>query len=133
MEEQGWATLKVAEVRQRYTRGRATEDADALAMELYSRFLRREQAETARVKRVLDLVTFEGCQTNALVGYFGEKRDEPCGHCGFCLTGRAVVLPPPGEPGTPDDLLDVPAWKTLGPSSRTPWANPVSRPGSCAG
>ena len=113
LEEQGWAMLKVADVRQRYTRGRETEDADALAFDLYSRFLRREQAETARLKRVLDLVTFAGCQTNALVGYFGEKRDAPCGHCGFCLTGRPVVLPPADAPGTPDELLDLPAWKTL--------------------
>ena len=64
--------LKVADVRQRYTRGRETEDADALAFDLSARFLRREQAEVARLKRVLDLVTHDGCQTNALVGYFGE-------------------------------------------------------------
>ncbi len=57
LEEQGWAMLKVADVRQRYTRGRETEDAEALAFDLASRFLRREQAEVARLRRVLDLVT----------------------------------------------------------------------------
>ncbi len=113
LEEQGWAMLKVADVRQRYTRGRETEDGDALAADLSARFLRREQAEVARLKRVLDLVTRDGCQTNALVGYFGEKRAEPCGHCTFCLTGRAAVLPPTDTPGTPDELLDLPAWQTL--------------------
>ena len=113
LEEQGWATLKVADVRQRYTRGDEDADPAALAFDLDSRFLRREQAEAARLKRVLDLVTFTGCQTNALVGYFGEERKEPCGHCGFCLTGRAVVLPPPEATQTPEELLDLPAWKTL--------------------
>ena len=29
----------------------------------------------------------------ALVGYFGETRAEPCGHCTFCLTGHAQELP----------------------------------------
>ena len=29
----------------------------------------------------------------ALVGYFGELRPEPCGHCTFCLTGVAQRLP----------------------------------------
>jgi hypothetical protein len=28
-----------------------------------------------------------------LVGYFGEARAEPCGHCSYCLTGRAQLLP----------------------------------------
>jgi ATP-dependent DNA helicase RecQ len=27
------------------------------------------------------------------VGYFGETRPEPCGHCTFCLTGIAQRLP----------------------------------------
>jgi len=113
LEEQGLATLKVADVRQRYTRGREMEDAYALAADLYARFERREEAEVVRLKRVLDLVTFDGCQTNALVGYFGEIRAEPCGHCTFCLTGRAAVLPPTDAPGTPDELLDITAWQTL--------------------
>ena len=36
----------------------------------------------------------------ALVGYFGETRTEPCGHCSHCLTGRAQQLPEP-EPKPP--------------------------------
>ena len=46
-----------------------------------------------RIARVVSLVTHEGCQVNALVGYFGEVRAEPCGHCTFCLTGQAQHLP----------------------------------------
>ena len=113
LEEQGWAKLKVADVRQRYTRGHETEDADALAADLAERFTRREQAEIKRLGMVLKLVTREGCQTNALVGYFGEKRVEPCGHCTFCLTGRAAVLPPVPDPPAPEALLDISAWKSL--------------------
>ncbi len=113
IEEQGWGKLKVADVRQRYTRGRETEDADVLAADLAERFTRREQAEIKRLGMVLKLVTREGCQTNALVGYFGEKRGEPCGHCTYCLTGRAAILPPVPDLPSPEDLLDVNAWKAL--------------------
>ncbi len=113
LEEQGWAVLKVADVRQRYTRGREREDADALAFDLSARFLKREQAEAARLKMVLSLITRDGCLTNALVGYFGEKRTDPCGHCTFCLTGRAAEMPPPAETRPPEELLDHAAWQTL--------------------
>jgi ATP-dependent DNA helicase RecQ len=31
----------------------------------------------------------------ALAGYFGETRTQPCGHCTYCLSGRAQHLPEP--------------------------------------
>jgi ATP-dependent DNA helicase RecQ len=31
----------------------------------------------------------------SLVGYFGETRADPCGHCTYCLTGAAQKLPEP--------------------------------------
>jgi ATP-dependent DNA helicase RecQ len=113
LEEQGWGKLKVADVRQRYTRGHETEDADALAADLAERFTRREQAEIKRMGMVLKLITRDGCQTNALVGYFGEKRAEPCGHCTYCLTGHAAVMPPVPDLPTPESLLDMTDWKSL--------------------
>jgi ATP-dependent DNA helicase RecQ len=39
-------------------------------------------------------VTHAGCRTNFLLRYFGEERDEPCGHCTWCATGVATPLPP---------------------------------------
>lgn len=95
MEERGMIELRVADSRLRYFRLRETEDADSLAAELAHRFTAREDAEMARLQRVLDLITLDSCQVNALTGYFGEKRSEPCGHCGFCLTGRQAKLPSP--------------------------------------
>ena len=115
MEEQGWAKLKVADVRQRYTRGHDTEDAAALAADLCRAVHPpRALAEVKRLGMVLKLVTHNGCQTNALVGYFGEKRKEPCGHCTFCVTGQPAAFPPtPGFADAPEALLDIPAWQTL--------------------
>lgn len=94
LEERGCVQLKAADVRQRYSRLRAQEDADALTAELARRFHRREESEIARIAQVLELVEHDGCQTNALVSYFGEERAEPCGHCTWCRTGKAARLPP---------------------------------------
>jgi ATP-dependent DNA helicase RecQ len=99
-EQQGWAELRASEVRQRYQRLRPAEDAAALATELGRRFSTREAQEIARVREIVELVTHDGCQVNALVAHFGEARPAPCGHCTHCLTGVAQTLiagvrPPP--------------------------------------
>lgn len=105
MEERGQIEMRVADVRNRYSRLRPTEDADALAADLADRFHRREAQEAMRLQQVLDLVTRDSCQTNALVGYFGETRDSPCGHCLWCKTHRAQEFPAPGLlPALPADL-----------------------------
>ncbi|MCA9676253.1 MAG: RecQ family ATP-dependent DNA helicase [Kofleriaceae bacterium] len=93
-EEQGLVTLEPSDVRQPYRRLRDHDDVDALADDLVARFERRERSEVARLDDVLALATHAGCQTNALVGHFGERRDQPCGHCSYCATGVAAVLPP---------------------------------------
>ena len=105
LQEQGLAQTQVSEPRQRYTRLRAKEDAGALVAGLLARFEQRERQETSRIQQVLRLVTHEGCQSNALVAHFGQQRAGPCGHCTFCRTGRAQVLPPPRErPALPAGL-----------------------------
>jgi ATP-dependent DNA helicase RecQ len=93
LEERGLVVLRAADVRQRYTRLRPQEDGAALVAELQARFSRRETQEIARVAQVLALATHDACQVNALVGYFGEARTAPCGHCAYCLTGQPIVLP----------------------------------------
>ena len=113
LEERGLAQLRVADVRQRYSRPRPKEDIDALTAELMQRFSRRESQEIGRVQQVLELVTHSGCQTNALVGYFGEVRAEPCGHCTFCKTGKPQKLPPVPPPSPLPDGLDVEAFSAL--------------------
>jgi ATP-dependent DNA helicase RecQ len=102
LEQQGWAEVRVSDVRQRYRRLRETEDAEALVGELARRFEARERQEIARVGKILALITRDGCQVNALVGYFGETRTAPCGHCTYCLGGQAQALPAlPPQPSLP--------------------------------
>jgi len=97
--DQGLVELKVADARQTFTRLAGHADPDTLSAELEERFVRREVAEVGRIRDVLDLVTHDGCQTNRLLAYFGETRDAPCGHCGFCADGVPAELPPaPAHP-----------------------------------
>ncbi len=113
--ERGLIELKVADARQRFFRLRETADADALAAMLGERFLSREKAEVARVRQVIELVTHDGCQTNALIAYFGETRTEPCGHCTWCVSGgRRQKMPASHENAAPLPAgLDVPAFDAL--------------------
>ena len=75
--------------------------------------IRRERGEIGRLRKVLALVTHDGCQVNALVGYFGEKRPGPCGHCTHCLTGWRQQLPEGApRPALPEGL-DVEAITAL--------------------
>jgi ATP-dependent DNA helicase RecQ len=95
LDQQGLVELQPAEVRQRYTLLAFPDSKAELVDNLLERFARRERAETARIESVLELVTHDGCQVSSLVGYFGETRTEPCGHCSHCLTGGAQQLPEP--------------------------------------
>jgi len=103
--EQSWIELAASDVRYRYTIQTNDVNADTVAAELVSRFRRREEQEVRRIQDVLRLAGHSGCLVNALVGYFGEKRNRPCGHCVFCLTGKSQTLPPSRHlPALPDNL-----------------------------
>ena len=113
LEQRGLAELKPADARQRYTVLARPESPEAVVDGLAERFDRREQAETERIERVVSLVTHPGCQVAALVGYFGETRAEPCGHCSFCLSGEPQRLPPPTPLPEIDTVVDARALKSL--------------------
>jgi ATP-dependent DNA helicase RecQ len=111
--EHRWADLKLGDARQTYTRLREIDDCPGLVAELLRRFDEREKSDLARIREVLELATYEGCLTNALVSHFGEVRPDPCGHCGYCVTGRAVRFPatapraPLPGPIMPADLAQI--------------------------
>src|SRR5829696_4169026 len=67
----------------------------------------------AALENLDGLVIHDGCQVCALVGYFGETRTEPCGHCSHCLTGAAQQLSRP-EPKRPiETAVDAEALAAL--------------------
>jgi ATP-dependent DNA helicase RecQ len=95
LEQQGFVELKVADVRQRFTLLARPPSLTELRDRLAERFYRRERSEAERIERVVALVEHDGCQVQALVGYFGETLPDPCGHCTYCLSGTALRLPDP--------------------------------------
>ncbi|RUM40748.1 MAG: RecQ family ATP-dependent DNA helicase, partial [Desulfocapsa sp.] len=62
-------------------------DTAGLIEKLTRRFEHREKSDLSRLQLIVDLCNHEGCKTEFLLNYFGEKRDDNCGHCSFCLNG----------------------------------------------
>jgi len=87
--------IKAAGMRQPYRWLRRPRDTHALADELQQRMLRREEAEIGRLQQVLDFIAMDACQTNALCAHFGERREQPCGHCSWCGQGPTHLRPRP--------------------------------------
>jgi ATP-dependent DNA helicase RecQ len=108
LEQQGLVELQAADARQRYTLLARPASTGDLLDRLAERFDRRERAETSRVAQVVSLVTHDGCQVQALAAYFGETRAEPCGHCTYCLSGRAQQMPQAAPQPEIDSLVDGP-------------------------
>jgi ATP-dependent DNA helicase RecQ len=94
--EEGLIELRASEARLRFSRvDDATTDVPVLVATLAQRFQRREVQEIARIQQVLALAEETGCQTAALVGYFGELLAAPCGHCTSCQPGQRGGSVPP--------------------------------------
>jgi ATP-dependent DNA helicase RecQ len=91
-EARGWIELRASDARMRFHRVASASATAALTLELMARFTRREALAIAQVEDVVRVVTAGDCQTNALVAHFGEARATRCGHCSFCLRGRAELL-----------------------------------------
>ena len=113
LEQRQLIELRAADVRQRYTLLARPGSSEELLDRLVERFDRRERAEVDRIGRVVSLVTHDGCQVNELIGYFGEVRHEPCGHCSFCLTGAARQLPEAATPPPIEQVVDRRALEAL--------------------
>jgi ATP-dependent DNA helicase RecQ len=113
LEQQALVELRVADVRQRYTLLTRPDSLGDLRDRLLERFARREQVETERIARVLSFVTHDGCQVNALLDYFGETRQVPCGHCSFCVGAKAQRLPRPARQPALDTLVDWDEFRAL--------------------
>jgi ATP-dependent DNA helicase RecQ len=113
LQERGLAEVASSDVRYRYTLLNPAADADDLTHELLERFLQREELEVERIQSVLRLVQMPGCQTNALVAYFGEERTAPCGHCTFCQTRKPQVLPAEAPARPIEEIVDVAALTAL--------------------
>tara|TARA_R110001592_G_scaffold59620_2_gene180886 strand:+ start:9425 stop:11653 length:2229 start_codon:yes stop_codon:yes gene_type:complete len=44
-----------------------------------------KEVQTAKLQRMWEFTQATSCRTNFILNYFGEFKDEPCGHCDRCL------------------------------------------------
>jgi ATP-dependent DNA helicase RecQ len=59
-----------------------------LAEAMATGFREREASDLARLEKVLALSSTKNCLTGTLLRHFGEKMEQPCGHCDRC---RGIV------------------------------------------
>jgi ATP-dependent DNA helicase RecQ len=90
--ERSMIELRSKGVRHRYQLLQTPDDLQALALELYEQALNREANELGRLRQVLDLIGADSCQVSLLGSHFSEPLEHPCGHCSYCLTGKASPL-----------------------------------------
>ncbi|MCF6236163.1 MAG: RecQ family ATP-dependent DNA helicase [Gammaproteobacteria bacterium] len=90
LSEKNLLEVKVSGLRNRYQRIKSPETTDALATDLHQRALQRENSEIKRLQQVLELTHHQSCQVNFLATHFGDQRDQPCGHCSWCLEGKTA-------------------------------------------
>ncbi|MGI5171406.1 RecQ family ATP-dependent DNA helicase [Spirillospora sp. CA-253888] len=62
-----------------------TAEAVSRAVELAGR---RREVERTRIEMMRHYCELSDCRGRFLLRYFGETRDEPCGHCDICAAGR---------------------------------------------
>jgi ATP-dependent DNA helicase RecQ len=84
LEEAGDAALKKSGVRHGYRVKKDPGDLRQLANRLDARFRRREAADLARLRKVVELAEQPGCLTAFVTAHFGEKLAARCGHCDRC-------------------------------------------------
>jgi ATP-dependent DNA helicase RecQ len=114
LDDQGLIELRASEARLRFSRTDAgSADLGTLVGTLMDRFSRREEQEIARLQQVLGLVQEPGCQTAALVGYFGEILEAPCGHCSSCAGTHRCELPADSPPAPIAQQLDAASFASL--------------------
>lgn len=91
---------------------RTPAEIGTLADEIFADLKQREADAVQRIDQVIGLVTGKQCFAYALSLHFdmdlpGDKKS--CGHCGYCETGVAVVMPdaPPQAPVDLDLLTEI--------------------------
>lgn len=104
LEESGEAVVGFSGIRTPFRLLRSDPPVREIATAMIRRFLDREQADLARLAKVLSLATEPGCLTRTLTSHFGESLPTPCGHCARCLGEPPGIISPvhPPDPSADD-------------------------------
>lgn len=92
LETGGDIALKKSGWRQAYRLKKTDADPKSISAEMAIKLQERETRELSRLDQVLKLAQGKRCLTQALLTHFGEKMDEPCGHCDRCRGIAPVKL-----------------------------------------
>ncbi len=94
LEEQGLIKLQVAGARQGYRLHAADRDSKALSEKMVLLFQQRESRDIERLHQVCDWIETTGCYQQALLRYFGEELERPCGRCSACNVAEQGLFKP---------------------------------------
>lgn len=92
LENGGDIALKKSGWRQAYRLKKTDADPKSISAAMAEKLQERETRELARLDQVLALAQTKRCLTQTLLAHFGEKMDEPCGHCDRCREIAPVKL-----------------------------------------
>ncbi len=92
LETGGDIALKKSSWRQAYRLKKTDADPKSISTAMAEKLQERESRELARLDQVLALAQGKRCLTQTLLTHFGEKMDEPCGHCDRCRGVAPVKL-----------------------------------------
>ena len=107
LEAAGDIILTVSGVRHGYKMKKDPGDLQLLTARLAALFQEREQADLGRLRQVLGISAQRGCLTAYLIKHFGEKLDQPCGHCDRCRGVPAKTIKRPKYRRASDDELGL--------------------------
>ena len=104
LEQQGCIRLQVAGVRQGYKRLQTPSDMEALMARMQGFFRERETRDIQRLETICNWAESRRCLQQALVAYFGETLEQPCGQCSHCR-GADHTLPPRQNPAVDENTV----------------------------
>ena len=85
LEAAGDVKLKLSHSLKHYKILKTPESIPALSSEVMTVFEQHAQHDMDRIDAVFKWALSKRCLASSLVGYFGEKLAEPCGHCASCV------------------------------------------------
>jgi ATP-dependent DNA helicase RecQ len=107
LETAGDIVLTVSGIRHGYRIKKDPGDLKQLTRGLVERFQSRERSDLERLSQVLGISAQRGCLTSYLTRHFGEKLDQPCGHCDRCRGVSAKTIKRPKVRKATDEELGI--------------------------
>jgi len=123
LEAGGEVKLKMSHSLTHFRIKRKPNNLSELADEMLDVFQGHAENDLKRIESVFKMATSRRCLAVSLVGYFGEKLTESCGHCASCL-GKTRPRKLPSEPSEEVTLEELECIQKLVAEKRAPLSSP---------